>query len=47
LYLGTNWRDVAGIAHYLLIGSVAAILIIFVFLFFRRKKGKPKAQTPC
>jgi membrane protein DedA with SNARE-associated domain len=47
LYLGTNWRDVAGIAHYLLIGSVATILIIFVFLFFRRKKGKPKAQTPC
>jgi membrane protein DedA with SNARE-associated domain len=40
MYLGANWREVAGISHYIIIGFAAAILIAFiVFLIRRRKKS--------
>lgn len=45
LYLGANWREVASTAHYLIIGSLAAILMVFVLFFFRRKERDPKAQN--
>jgi membrane protein DedA with SNARE-associated domain len=36
-YVGANWREVAGISHYLIIGFLAAILVAFVvFLIGRR-----------
>jgi len=37
VYLGTNWRQVASISPYLIIGIVAAILVAFVVFFIRRK----------
>jgi membrane protein DedA with SNARE-associated domain len=38
--LSANWREVAGVSHYIIIGFAAAILIAFiVFLIRRRKKS--------
>jgi len=37
VYLGSNWRAVAGISRYLIIGIVAAILVALVFFLIRRK----------
>lgn len=38
VYLGTNWRMVASISHYLIIGAVAAILVTVAVFLIRRKK---------
>jgi membrane protein DedA with SNARE-associated domain len=39
VYLGANWREVAGVSHYIIIGLVAAILgALVVFLIKRKKK---------
>jgi membrane protein DedA with SNARE-associated domain len=37
VYLGTNWRAVAGVSRYLIIGVVATILVALVVLLIRRK----------
>jgi membrane protein DedA with SNARE-associated domain len=37
-YLGTNWVEVAGIAHYLIIATVALIILVIVALLIRRKR---------
>ena len=37
VYLGTNWRMVASVSHYLIIGGVAAILVILAVFLIRRK----------
>lgn len=38
-YLGANWREVTGFAHYIVIGVVAvSAVIVGVYLFKRRKK---------
>jgi membrane protein DedA with SNARE-associated domain len=33
LYVGVNWRLVAGVSHYLIIGTIAVILVAFLGLF--------------
>ncbi len=44
-YLGTNWQEVAGVSHYLIIAAVAAfVLIAVVYLVIRRKRHR-KAQA--
>jgi len=39
VYVGTNWREVAGVSHYIIIGVVAVILVAFVVFLIRRKRG--------
>ena len=39
VFLGEQWREVAGISHYLIIAAVAAaVVIVAVFLIFRRNR---------
>lgn len=49
VFLGARWREVAGVAHYLIIAAVAtAIVALFVFLVIRRKRrsaGSVSAET--
>jgi membrane protein DedA with SNARE-associated domain len=42
VYIGTNWREVAGVSHYIIIGVVAVILVAFVVFLIRRKQGNLK-----
>jgi len=45
-YLGKNWKEVAGTARYLLIGSVIAIVIVIVvYLFWRRRNNKTSKNS--
>ena len=38
-YLGSNWIEVAGVSRYLILGAIAAVLIIIViYLIIRRKR---------
>jgi membrane protein DedA with SNARE-associated domain len=39
VYVGTNWREVAGVSHYVIIGVVAVILVAFVVFLISRKRG--------
>lgn len=40
-YLGTNWTEVAGFSHYILIAVIAALaVLIVVYLMGRRRKRK-------
>ena len=40
-YLGKNWKDVAGVARYLIVGTVIAVVVlIFIYLVWRRRKNK-------
>lgn len=39
VYLGANWREVAGVSHYIIIGFAAVILMAFIVLLARRKKS--------
>jgi membrane protein DedA with SNARE-associated domain len=49
-YLGTNWAEVAGISHYLIIATVGALLTTaIIYLIVRRnkrKKGQQNAVQP-
>jgi membrane protein DedA with SNARE-associated domain len=38
VYLGANWRGVAGVLHYVIIGVAAAVLIAAVIFLVSRKK---------
>jgi membrane protein DedA with SNARE-associated domain len=39
VFLGARWREVAGVAHYLIIGAVVSAVVAFaVFLVMRRKR---------
>jgi len=42
VYLGANWREVAGVSHYIIIGFAAAILMAFIVLLVTRKKKSLK-----
>jgi len=44
-YLGKNWTQVAGASHYLIIATVATILIVIVFYLFMRSRKKQAAKT--
>ncbi len=37
-YVGANWREVAGISRYIIIGFIAAILFVIIFYLIKRKK---------
>ena len=37
-YLGINWKEVAGISHYLIIAVVAAFIVVVAAYLIRRKK---------
>jgi membrane protein DedA with SNARE-associated domain len=46
-YLGTNWIEVAGISHYIIIAVITSLtIIIIVYLDLRRRKRKAKTQRP-
>ena len=38
-YVGANWREVADVSRYLIIGIFVAILVAFVVFLIRRKRG--------
>ncbi len=40
MFVGANWRVVAGAARYLIIAAAVAIVITLAFFIFRRKKRK-------
>lgn len=44
IYVGANWREVAGVSHYLILGVLAAILVAIVALLIKRKKGQQGSQ---
>lgn len=39
-YLGSNWKEVANISHYIIIGTVAVIIVLGIFLGAKRKRRK-------
>lgn len=46
VYLGANWREVAGVSHYIILGLAAAILMaIIVFLIRRKKRNRDKKSN--
>jgi membrane protein DedA with SNARE-associated domain len=45
-YLGSKWREVADVSHYIVIAVAAAAVALFIaFLVWRRRKSK-RAQAP-
>jgi membrane protein DedA with SNARE-associated domain len=40
VYVGANWREVAGVSRYIIIGFLAAILLAFIVFLIRRRKGR-------
>jgi membrane protein DedA with SNARE-associated domain len=38
LFLGQNWKEVAGITHYLIIATVAAMVLVIAAFLVRRKR---------
>jgi membrane protein DedA with SNARE-associated domain len=40
IYVGVNWREVASVSHYLILGVLAAILVAIAALLIKRKKGQ-------
>lgn len=44
-YLGSNWTEVAGISHYILIAVIAALaMIVAVYVVMRRRKRKAQVN---
>lgn len=39
-YLESSWREVANVSHYILIATVAFIIIVGIFLLLKRKRRK-------
>lgn len=42
MYLGKNWREVAGVAQYIIIAFAIAILIVLLVFLIRRRKRNQK-----
>ncbi len=42
VFLGERWRDVAGVSHYLIIGTVVAVLTAVAVWWFRQRRRKAK-----
>ena len=45
-YVGVNWREVAGVVHYIIIVAAAALLIAVALLLLRRSRNLKKQQKP-
>ncbi len=46
-FLGSQWTEVAGVSHYLIIVVVAALIVFFGYLLWRKRKAAVrKAKTP-
>ncbi len=45
-YVGINWREVASVSHYLILGAVAALLLTFVTFWIRRKRRLSADKNP-
>jgi membrane protein DedA with SNARE-associated domain len=39
-YLGSSWREVANVSHYIIIATVAFIIIVGMLLVLKRKRRK-------
>ena len=45
-YLGSNWTEVAGISHYIIIAVIAAfVALVFIYLVMRSKRRKARTQV--
>jgi membrane protein DedA with SNARE-associated domain len=45
-YLGSNWTEVAGISHYIIIAVIAAfVTLVVVYLVMRRRRRKARNQV--
>ena len=45
-FLGSNWREVAGVSHYLIIGAVVGLAALIVgYLLWRRRTTKSKPSS--
>ncbi len=43
-YLGSNWTEVAGISHYIIVAVIAGFAtVIALYIIMRRRKGKSKS----
>lgn len=40
VYMGANWREVAGVSRYIIIGFLTAVLLALIVFLIRRRKGK-------
>ena len=45
VYLGASWREVAGVAHYIIITVAIAVLIVLVILLIKRRKNLKKNRS--
>jgi membrane protein DedA with SNARE-associated domain len=45
VYVGANWREVAGIVHYLIIAAAIAIIIVLTIFLIRRRNSMKKMLT--
>jgi membrane protein DedA with SNARE-associated domain len=45
-YIGANWREVAGISHYLIIGFLVAIFVVFVGYLIKRRMDLHARDDP-
>jgi membrane protein DedA with SNARE-associated domain len=46
-YVGANWREVAGVVHYLIIAAAVAVLVaVLLFLIVRRRKLGQRTVQP-
>ena len=43
-YLGSNWTEVAGISHYILIAVVAGLAVLIALYLVRRRKRKTRSS---
>jgi membrane protein DedA with SNARE-associated domain len=47
VYVGANWREVAGVSRYIIIGFlVAAVLVALIVLLNGRRKGRQPTKNP-
>jgi membrane protein DedA with SNARE-associated domain len=44
IYVGANWREIASVSHYIILGLLATILVAIAALFIKGKKGQQSPQ---
>jgi membrane protein DedA with SNARE-associated domain len=45
VYVGASWREVAGVAHYLIIAAAVAFIIVLAVFLIRRKKNLKRHES--